>query len=200
VVKIFQHRCNEASRERPVNFELDIWLDNQEWGRNFFVGHDLGSAHSHLSMLLSSKPYEAALVNIKQSLSIADLRELATYFVGHEYYFIDVPQPLVYHASKYGDLNIACRLSEYERRIFGPGIKAVWVDPLDNPGDLYFIEKHTISNYILGLKTIIVSPELHEPNHSYKTKEVWAWVKENTEWVYGVCTKHHKELEDFLNV
>lgn len=196
MVKIFQHRVNTPKDKllSTRNIEFDVW---KSYTQGFFTGHDTNACDYYLSTFIKDINFDSALINIKQTLTIRDLKNLQSYFEGKEVYFIDVPMPLAFHASKDSYLNIAWRVSDYEKACYLDGIKAHWIDPLVNPGSINFIERATYNAYINGIKPIIVSPELHTKEYSHLP--VWEFIKKNKELCYGICTKYPDEADKFIN-
>lgn len=190
-MRIIQHRVNTHRKPTFSNaVEIDVQLtDNGIW----VLRHDFGEK-SQWDCLAGYFGYLAhtycdLLVNIKQALSVEQLRELKSIIGDRLLGFIDVPFPLAHYALTY--CPIYYRLSEVEDSF--QQNHCYWVDPL--------YEQKT-ENYEFLLRDrpdwsqlYIAMPSLHGADANADI-EVFEWFQENKDrWmIQGVVTKYPLKL------
>jgi hypothetical protein len=175
---IYKHRANHL--EDPLKYkylEVDIKYNYHTYG--LITGHDISEEICNFSEYLDNcNKHTQLAINVKQTglLEILNnpvykskLNKLKSYF------FFDMSIPDLLDYIKIFPNNTACRMSEYELRLYDE-CKWIWLDFFNSEFD------YCMYNTILKFKKniIVVSPELHKNNNILDIKKL--------KYCYGICS------------
>jgi len=169
---------SKAALKRALDEGFGLETDLRDLNKKIVVSHDpptesksMADLNWLLSLLASRNDASRIALNIKSDGLSSAMKQLlvSSGLDTDNIFFFDmsIPDCLSYLAE---ELPIYCRISEYEPNpIFLPHTKGVWVDSFTGSFDQISQAKTLLGN---GIRTTIVSPELHGRDHLCLWREI----------------------------
>ena len=160
---IVRHRINKAEMLRDCELGQGIEIDIRSDSGGLYLSHDPFFPGERFLDFLENYQHQLLIVNVKEDgLEEAVTRELALRQIKN-YFFLDQADPTIIRRGKIGLRDSAIRFSEYETletvRTMAQFASWVWIDSFSKRE----LEPDMMSELNgLGLKTCLVSPELHD--------------------------------------
>ena len=160
---IVRHRINKADLLRDCKLSQGVEIDLRSDSEGLYLSHDPFAPGERFLDFLEKYQHQLLIVNVKEDgLEDSVTRELALREIKN-YFFLDQADPTIIRRGKIGLRDSAIRFSEYESletvRAMAQFASWVWIDSFSKR-ELNLDLISEFSN--LGLKTCLVSPELHD--------------------------------------
>lgn len=172
----------------PSRLGVEVDIRSNESG--LYISHDPFSSGEKLSAWLDQYRHAQLVLNVKEEgLEEACIELMASHGVSR-YFFLDQSIPFLVKRGLAGHRDGACRVSDFESiesaKKLAEICEWVWVDSFEDEFD-HLGTVRMLSD--LGLKTCLVSPELHSPDRIEESMRLRDAVLESRVKVDAVCTK-----------
>lgn len=177
-----------------------VETDLRDYQKNIVISHDMPNSQelAFNEFLFEYNKYKSGLLalNIKSDGLQAKIYEELECASIKDYFVFDmsVPDAIGYIDKK---MTIATRISEFEKCIYFEECSTyIWVDCFVNE---WVKEKDLLQYRKLGLKPVLVSPELHARPYEKYWARLSKWSAELT-GECAICTDFPIEAREYLNV
>lgn len=193
---IVRHRINKAELLRGCELSQGIEIDIRSDSGGLYLSHDPFAPGERFLDFLKKYQHQLLIVNVKEDgLEDSVTRELALRQIKN-YFFLDQADPTIIRRGKIGLRDSAIRFSEYESletvRAMAQFASWVWIDSFSKR-ELNLDLISEFSN--LGLKTCLVSPELHDLAREPEADDLVEQCMRFGIRFDAVCTKYPEKWE-----
>ena len=193
---IVRHRINTADMLRDCAFSQGIEIDIRSDAEGLYLSHDPFVPGERLPEYLENYHHQLLIVNVKEDgLEGAVSRELDLRQIKN-YFFLDQADPTMIRRGRIGLRDSAIRFSEYESletvRTMAQFASWVWIDSFSRQK---LIPDLISEFYSLGLKTCLVSPELHDLARGPEADDLAEQCMRLGLRFDAVCTKYPEKWE-----
>lgn len=179
-MEILKHRVNRIS---DIDSRYGAEIDVRDHKGIIVLSHDYPKDDSiHLDEFLKHFPKNRLLaINIKSSGIESDIYNILKKHDHNNYFLFDFSVP---YLLKSINLKIPCafRVSEYEKELF-QNCGWVWIDSFH---ESWYDKKYLQNLASLGLKNVLVSPELHNRNNMDENSKIKTLIMSGL--IYAICT------------
>lgn len=193
---IVRHRINTAHLLKDCELNRGIEVDIRSNYEGLYLSHDPFVPGERFLDFLENYQHQLLIVNVKEDgLEDAVSKELALRQITN-YFFLDQADPTIIRRGKIGLRDSAIRFSEYESletvRTMAQFASWVWIDSFSKRE----LKPDLMSEFnILGLKTCIVSPELHDLARGPEADDLVEQCMRLGIRFDAVCTKYPEKWE-----
>lgn len=190
-MKVISHRVNSANGLREVPTENGVEIDVRSDLSGLYLSHDPFVSGETLASWLQAYRHSLLVLNVKEEGLEDECRKLLREHGITEYFFLDQSLPFLVKSGLSGHRDGACRISDFESietvRLLSGVCDWVWIDAFEPSFERL---SHLEEFAHLGMKTCLVSPELHGPARESEAKRLLEKVRLEGLRVDAVCTKY----------
>lgn len=194
-MELIAHRINTVKdlNDLPHIYGVELDLRDDLNGR-VYIQHNPFENGEDFEDYLKNYNHGTMILNIKSERIEYKILELIKKYNIQSYFFLDSSFPMIYLLSKFGEKNIALRISEFEgldtARNMAGLVNWIWLDCFTkipvSPADFIELKK-------LGYKICFVSPELE--GEEEKIEQYKRFFDENKLILDAVCTKSYNAFK-----
>lgn len=188
---VVRHRINTVEVLQDCDPRHGIEVDIRSDSDGLYLSHDPFAPGERLPYFLDNYQHELLIINVKEDgLEDAIVIELSRKGI-ENYFFLDQADPTIVRRGKAGIQDAAIRFSEYESletvRSMAHFASWVWIDSFSKRD----LSAELISEFkSLGLKTCLVSPELHGLERAPEADDLIRQCSRLGLRLDAVCTKY----------
>jgi hypothetical protein len=188
-MKIFHHRINQSSKLSEISPHDGVEIDLRSKNGRIILQHDPFLEGEDLLSWFEKWQGHDLILNVKEEGLEDKILEILDSFSVKKYFFLDQSFPFLMKTLRFGNRNVAARVSDLEsyKTALGLDCQWVWLDCF--LGDWEYLIDVVPQLRTQGKSMCLVSPELARLSSKTELFNLQRLMGENNLLIDAVCTK-----------